>query len=254
MALSKSAAKVSAEKLRKQIRGHEYLYYVSDEPKISDAEFDRLMERLKKIEAEFPDLVTADSPSQRVGGAPRDGFQTVRHARPMMSLDNAFSVEAVTEFDRRVLELSGREKIDYTVEHKFDGLSIALLYENGALVRGVTRGDGTTGEDVTPNVRTIRSVPLSVDMAVLRKLGMSADFEVRGEIIMPKQGLRCAEPRTGKRRREDFRERAKYCGGRGARVGSADYRETAPGFLRLLFICEAVGERRKTDQTAFANA
>jgi DNA ligase (NAD+) len=189
MALSKSAAKVLAEKLRKQIRGHEYLYYVSDEPKISDAEFDRLMERLKKIEAEFPELSTADSPTQRVGGAPRDGFQTVRHARPMMSLDNAFSVEAVTEFDRRVHELSGREKIDYTVEHKFDGLSIALLYENGVLVRGVTRGDGTTGEDVTANVRTIRSVPLSVDPAFLRKLGMSGDFEVRGEIIMPKKAF-----------------------------------------------------------------
>jgi DNA ligase (NAD+) len=189
MALSKSAAKVLAEKLRKQIRGHEYLYYVSDAPIILDSEFDRLMERLKKIEVEFPDLVTADSPSQRVGGAPRDGFQTVRHARPMMSLDNAFSVEAVTEFDRRAHELSGREKIDYTVEHKFDGLSIALLYENGALVRGVTRGDGTTGEDVTPNVRTIRSVPLSVDLKVLRKLRMSADFEVRGEIIMPRKAF-----------------------------------------------------------------
>jgi DNA ligase (NAD+) len=189
MALSKSAAKVLAEKLRKQIRGHEYLYYVSDEPKISDAEFDRLMERLKKIEAEYPDLITPDSPSQRVGGAPREGFQTLRHARPMMSLDNAFSFEAVTEFDRRVQELSGREKIDYTVEHKFDGLSIALLYENGALIRGVTRGDGTTGEDVTLNVRTIRSVPLSVDPAVLRKLGMSGDFEVRGEIIMSKKAF-----------------------------------------------------------------
>ena len=189
MALSKSAAKVLAEKLRKQIRGHEYLYYVSDEPKISDAEFDRLMERLKKIETEFPELATADSPTQRVGGAPRDGFQTVRHARPMMSLDNAFSVEALTDFDRRVHELSGREKIDYTVEHKFDGLSIALLYENGALMSGVTRGDGTTGEDVTANVRTIRSVPLSIDPAVLRKLGMSGDFEVRGEIIMPKKAF-----------------------------------------------------------------
>ena len=141
MALSKSASKELAEKLRKQIRQHEYLYYVSDEPKISDAEFDRLMERLKKIEAEYPELATPDSPTQRVGGAPREGFQTVRHTRPMMSLDNAFSFGAVTEFDRRVRELSGREKIDYTVEHKFDGLSIALLYENGALARAVTRGD-----------------------------------------------------------------------------------------------------------------
>jgi DNA ligase (NAD+) len=189
MALSKSAAKASAEKLRKQIRAHEYLYYVSDTPKISDAEFDRLMERLKKIEAEFPDLAVTDSPTQRVGGAPREGFQTVRHARPMMSLDNAFSFEAVTEFDTRVHELSGREKLDFTVEHKFDGLSIALLYENGVLMRGVTRGDGTTGEDVTPNVRTIRSVPLSVDPVVLRKLGMSGDFEVRGEIIMPRKAF-----------------------------------------------------------------
>ena len=190
MALSKSAAKLSAEKLRKQIRGHEYLYYVSDAPKISDAEFDRADGTAEKdSKRKIPNWRLPDSPSQRVGGAPRDGFQTVRHARPMMSLDNAFSVEAVTEFDRRVHELSGREKIDYTVEHKFDGLSIALLYENGALVRGVTRGDGTTGEDVTPNVRTIRSVPLSVDLAVLRKLGMSADFEVRGEIIMPKKAF-----------------------------------------------------------------
>jgi DNA ligase (NAD+) len=189
MALSKSAAKELAGKLRKQIRRHEYLYHVADTPEVSDAEFDRLVERLKKIEAEYPELVTPDSPTQRVGGAPREGFQTVRHTRPMMSLDNAFSFGAVTEFDRRVHELSGREKIDYTVEHKFDGLSIALLYENGLLARAVTRGDGTTGEDVTPNVRTIRSVPLSVDPAVLRKLGMSGDFEVRGEIIMPRKAF-----------------------------------------------------------------
>ena len=175
MAMSTSTTKL-AEKLREQIREHEYLYYVEDQPKVSDAEFDRLMERLKKLEAEHPELVTPDSPTQRVGGAPREGFQTVRHARPMMSLDNAFSYEALRDFDRRVKELAGREKVDYVVEHKFDGLSIALLYEDGVLVRGVTRGDGTTGEDVTPNVRTIRSIPLRVDAKVLQKLGMSADF------------------------------------------------------------------------------
>jgi DNA ligase (NAD+) len=186
---AKQQIKQQAEKLREQIRKHEHLYYVLDEPEISDAEFDRLMERLKKIEAEHPDLAAPDSPTQRVGGAPREGFQSVRHARPMMSLENAFSYEALGEFDRRVKELAGREKVDYVVEHKFDGLSIALSYENGVLVRGVTRGDGTTGEDVTPNVRTIRSIPLKVDAAALKKLGMSPNFEVRGEIIMPRKAF-----------------------------------------------------------------
>ncbi|MFZ0821125.1 MAG: NAD-dependent DNA ligase LigA [Candidatus Acidiferrales bacterium] len=186
---AKQQVKQQAEKLREQIRKHEHLYYVLDEPQISDAEFDRLMERLKKIETEHPEQATPDSPTQRVGGAPREGFQSVRHARPMTSLDNAFSYEALGEFDRRVKELAGRERVDYVVEHKFDGLSIALIYEDGVLVRGVTRGDGTTGEDVTPNVRTIRSIPLKVDAATLKKLGMSANFEVRGEIIMPRKAF-----------------------------------------------------------------
>ncbi len=182
---TKQAAELAAEKLRDKIRRHEHLYYVLDQPVLSDAEFDRLMERLKKIEVEHPELVTPDSPTQRVGGEPRKGFQTVRHARPMMSLDNAFSYEALGEFDRRVRELAGRDKVDYVVEHKFDGLSIALQYEDGVFKQGVTRGDGTTGEDVTPNLRTIRSIPLSVDLAALRKLGLNATFEVRGEIVMP---------------------------------------------------------------------
>jgi DNA ligase (NAD+) len=203
MALSTSAAKQQAEKLREQIRRHEHLYYVEDQPKVTDAEFDRLMERLKKIEAEHPEIVTPDSPTRRVGGAPREGFQTVRHARPMMSLDNAFTYDALGEFDRRVRELAGRERVDYVVEHKFDGLSIALQYEDGALARGVTRGDGTTGEDVTPNIRTIRSIPLRVDASALKKLGMSASFEVRGEIVMPLRAFeelnRRQEEQGGKR-------------------------------------------------------
>ncbi len=186
--MSTSAAK-QAEKLRDQIRKHEYSYYVEDQPKVTDAEFDRLMERLKKLEAEHPELVTPDSPTQRIGGAPREGFQTVRHARPMMSLDNAFSYDAVRDFDRRVKDLAGREQVDYVVEHKFDGLSIALLYEDGVLARAVTRGDGTTGEDVTPNVRTIRSVPLQVDAKILQKLNMNPTFEARGEIVMPRKAF-----------------------------------------------------------------
>jgi DNA ligase (NAD+) len=188
MAPSRDAAK-QIERLREEIRRHEYLYFVADTPKISDADFDRLVGRLKQLEAAHPSLVTPDSPTQRVGGAPREGFQQVRHKIPMVSLDNAFSSEELREFDRRVRELIGREQIDYVAEHKFDGLSISLLYEKGALVRGVTRGDGTTGEDVTPNVKTIRSIPLVIDPALLRKSGLRGDFEVRGEVIMTRKAF-----------------------------------------------------------------
>ena len=187
-AKARDAAK-EIERLREDIRKHEYLYYVADDPEISDAGFDRLMERLKQLEAAHPELATSDSPTQRVGGAPREGLQEVRHKVPMVSLDNAFSFEALSEFDRRVRELTGRDKIDYLAEHKFDGLSLSLLYEKGALVRGVTRGDGTTGEDVTPNVRTIRSIPLTIDPALLKKAGLHGDFEVRGEAIMTRKAF-----------------------------------------------------------------
>jgi DNA ligase (NAD+) len=188
MAPSRDAAK-QIERLREQIRRHEYLYFVADTPELSDADFDRLVGRLKELEAAHPSLVTPDSPTQRVGGAPRDGFQQVRHKIPMVSLDNAFSSEELHEFDRRARELTGREQIDYVAEHKFDGLSISLLYEKGTLVRGVTRGDGATGEDVTPNVKTIRSIPLSIDPALLRKAGLRGDFEVRGEVIMTRKAF-----------------------------------------------------------------
>jgi len=184
-----ASSKQEIEKLREEIRRHEYLYYVLDEPEISDAQFDRLMDRLKALEAKHPEQVTPDSPSQRVGGAPREGFQTVRHARPMLSLDNAYTYDELRDFDRRARELSGRAKIEYIAEHKFDGLSISLQYEGGVLARGVTRGDGTTGEDVTPNVRTIRSIPLRVDAAALKKAGLAADFEVRGEVMMPRKSF-----------------------------------------------------------------
>jgi DNA ligase (NAD+) len=177
------------ERLRDEIRRHEYSYYVADDPEISDAAFDRLMNRLKELEAQYPDLVTSDSPTVRVGGAPREGFLKVRHATPMVSLDNAFSAEALAAFDRRVRETTGREKIDYIAEHKFDGLSLSLIYEKGTLVRGVTRGDGTTGEDVTPNVKTIRSIPLRIDPARLKKAGLPLDFEVRGEVIMTREAF-----------------------------------------------------------------
>ena len=189
MAKADGKTKKEAEKLREEIRRHEYLYYVQDEPEISDAAFDKLMKRLKELEAAHPELRTADSPTVRVGGAPREGFTTVKHAQPMRSLDNAFSYEALRDWDRRVREGTGRLMLEYIAEHKFDGLSISLQYEAGTLVRGVTRGDGTTGEDVTPNVKTIRSIPLVVDTAVLKKVKLPRDFEVRGEVMMTKKAF-----------------------------------------------------------------
>jgi DNA ligase (NAD+) len=173
------------DSLRDEIRRHEYRYYVLDDPEISDAEFDRLMSELKKLETANPELITSDSPTQRVGGKPREGFVKVAHSAPMLSLDNAYSEEELRNWERRVHELSGRKDIEYVCELKLDGMSLALRYEDGKLVRGITRGDGNTGEDVTSNVRTVRSVPLSISHEQLKKAGILADFEVRGEMLMP---------------------------------------------------------------------
>lgn len=170
--------------LREKLRYHEHRYYVLDDPEISDFEFDKLMQRLKDLESAHPDLVTPDSPSQRVGGAPAAAFPKVRHHARMTSLDNTYSVEELRDFDRRVRELAGREKVEYVAELKLDGLSMSLIYEKGALARGVTRGDGEVGEDVTSNVRTIRAVPLRLEKKKLDLIGHPAEFEVRGEVIM----------------------------------------------------------------------
>src|SRR5271156_778034 len=134
------------ERLREKLRHHEYLYHVADDPEISDAAYDRLMNQLKNLEAANPKLLTPDSPTQRIGGAPREGFQTVPQRKPMDSLASPFSYENLANFDRRGRQATGREKIEYTTEHKFDGLSMSLLYENGLLVKGGTRGHGRTGE------------------------------------------------------------------------------------------------------------
>src|ERR1700733_10309258 len=173
------------ESLREKIRHHEYLYYVLDQPEISDAEFDKLMRQLKDAEAEHPELITADSPTQRVGGKPREGFVKVPHSSPMLSLDNTYSEEELRDWERRVHQLSGQSDVDYVCELKLDGMSLALIYEDGKLVRGITRGDGSIGEDVTLNVRTVRSVPLSIPKEKLKKAGIPANFEVRGELLMP---------------------------------------------------------------------
>src|SRR5712671_1319571 len=173
------------EALRDKIRRHEHLYYVLDQPEISDTDFDALMQELQQLEAEHPTLITPDSPTQRVGGKPREGFVKTRHSSPMLSLDNTYSEEELRAWERRVHELSGRKDVDYVCELKLDGMSLALIYEDGQLVRGITRGDGTVGEDVTLNVRTVRSVPLSIPKDKLKKAGIPPDFEVRGELLMP---------------------------------------------------------------------
>ena len=173
------------EALRDKIRHHEYRYYVLDDPEISDAEFDQLMIELKKLEEEHPELVTPYSPTQRVGGKPREGFVKAPHSSPMLSLDNTYSEDELRNWERRVHELSGRDEIDYVCELKLDGMSLALHYENGRLVRGITRGDGSIGEDVTLNVRTVRSIPLSIPLEKLKKAGIPANCEVRGEMLMP---------------------------------------------------------------------
>src|SRR5215467_13842792 len=184
-----ASLKKEIEELREKLRYHEYRYHVLDDPEISDAAYDKLLAKLKALEAAHAELVTPDSPTARVGAPPRAGFQTFRHARPMLSLDNAFSYDALRDWDRRVREGSGREEIEYIAEHKFDGLSISLQYEDGMLVRGVTRGDGTTGEDVTPNVKTVRSIPLRMDDAAVKKLKLAKSFEVRGEILMTRKAF-----------------------------------------------------------------
>jgi DNA ligase (NAD+) len=173
------------ESLRDKIRHHESLYYVLDSPEISDAEFDKLMQQLKQVESDYPDLVTPDSPTQRVGGKPREGFVKVPHSSPMLSLDNTYNEEELRDWERRVHELSGRSDVDYVCELKLDGMSLALVYEDGKLVRGVTRGDGSVGEDVTLNIRTVRSIPLVIPSEKLKKARIPADFEVRGELLMP---------------------------------------------------------------------
>ncbi|KAA6455876.1 NAD-dependent DNA ligase LigA [Acidobacteria bacterium AB60] len=191
---SREEAAKRAEELREQIRHHEHMYFVLDTPEISDAAFDKLMKELRKLEEEHPELITADSPTQRVGGKPAEGFQKVRHSRPMLSLDNAYTEEELRDWDRRVHELAGNLPVEYTGELKLDGLSLALHYEGtsdgGArLVRSLTRGDGQVGEDVTTSVRTIRSVPLKISPERLRKAGVPVEFEVRGETVMPQKAF-----------------------------------------------------------------
>ena len=221
-----------AAELREQLHHHNYRYYVLDDPEIPDAEYDRLLRELQDIEAARPELVTDDSPTQRVGAPPLEKFDTGRHLVPMLSLENAFDGDEMAEFDRRVRERLGTdEAVTYCAEPKLDGLAVSLLYDGGVFVRGLTRGDGTTGEDVTVNLRTVASLPLR-----LRGDRAPARLEVRGEIYMPRSGF--------ERINADHRERGvkPFANPRNAAAGSLrqlDSRITASRPLRLC--CYSVG-------------
>ena len=242
-----------ADKLRRAIERHNRLYYDEAQPEISDADYDRLFQELVKLEEEHPGLRTPDSPTQRVGSAPSESFAAVEHRVPMLSLANAFDEEDVAAFDRRVREGLEAETVEYSAELKFDGLAVTLAYEDGLFVQGATRGDGATGEDVTPNLRTVRSIPLRIDARKLPKL-----IEVRGEVLMTRRdfeiinkraaeagektfvnprnaaagGLRQLDPRLTAQRRLSF-----FAYGIGAVKGF----ELPPTHARLLDALEAMG-------------
>jgi DNA ligase (NAD+) len=208
-----AAARSRAEQLRQQIDHHNHRYYVLDDPEIPDAEYDRLMRELQELEARFPELIIPESPTQRVGAQPLEGFAEVEHQVPMLSLDNAFGEAEMRAFDRRVRERLGREQVRYLAEPKLDGLAIGLTFEGGLLRRAATRGDGRRGEDVTAQVRTIRSVPLR-----LQGEGWPALMEVRGEVFLPRAGF------------EAINARARAAGGK----TFANPRNAAAGSLRQL--------------------
>ncbi|MGD8928568.1 MAG: NAD-dependent DNA ligase LigA [Lysobacterales bacterium] len=215
--MNKAEAESRIDELRAEIEQHDYHYYVLDNPIVPDAEYDRLMRELQALESEYPDLVTGDSPTQRVGGAPMEGFPEVRHRTPMLSLANAFSEEEIQQFHERVLRGLEVEHVEYTAEPKLDGVAISLIYDKGRLAQAATRGDGATGEDVTSNARTIAAIPLR-----LKRRGEAPAWpdtlEVRGEIYMPVAGF------------EAYNERARREGGKEL----VNPRNAASGSLRQL--------------------
>lgn len=199
----RAADLAEADKLRREIRHNEYLYYVLDAPEITDAEYDRMMVRLRELEARYPDSIPADSPTQRVGGRASSQFTEVRHLEPLLSLGNVFSAEELRAFDERVRSgLPAGSKVEYVMEPKIDGLACSLIYENGKLVRAATRGDGVVGENVTANVRTIRSIPLTLkvpDGETVPEL-----LDVRGEVYMPRQAFMRLNEQRAERGESEF--------------------------------------------------
>ena len=197
--MDKASAKSRIAELRKQIEKHDRLYYIDNDPQIADAAYDALRTELEQLEETFPELATADSPTQRVGAPPRSSLPPAQHLMPMLSLDSTTSSDEARAFDERLCKALEKESVSYTAEPKFDGLSLELVYEGGVLTRAATRGDGTTGEDVTPNVRTIRSIPLRLDGEVIPSL-----MSVRGEALLPLDGFRELNKRMTERGEPGF--------------------------------------------------
>jgi len=185
--MTESEAKTRIAQLHFEINRHNVLYYVEARPELSDREYDRLYDELKRLEEQFPSLITPDSPTQRVGGQALKDFRSVAHLKPMMSLDNTYSFDELRDFDGRVRKLLPGELIQYVLEPKVDGCSISVRFENGVMSLGTTRGDGTTGDDITENLRTIRAIPLRLNSL---PAGMPSFLEVRGEAYMPVEGFR----------------------------------------------------------------
>jgi DNA ligase (NAD+) len=229
--------KAQIEKLRRQIRWHDYLYYVLNQPEISDQQYDKLFAQLKELENKHPDLISPDSPTQRVSERPLEGFRTVRHSIPMLSIDNTYSAEELREFDKRIVKMLGSKNYDYVVELKIDGLAVSLRYERGRLVTAATRGDGEVGDNVTANVRTIKAVPLTL----LDEVSIPDVLEVRGEVYMPTKSfleLNKQKARTGE---------PAFANPRNAAAGSLkllDARVTAS--RNLSFFAYALGEVSQT--------
>ena len=235
------ATRARAETLRKQIAQHNYQYYVLDDPQIPDSEYDRLFRELEALEAAYPALVTPDSPTQRVGGTPLAAFDEVVHRVPMLSLENALTAEAMAEFDRRVRRRLERDaEMSYAAEPKLDGLAISLRYEDGRLLQGATRGDGTRGEDVTQNVRTIAAIPLQ-----LSGRGWPRLLEVRGEVFMPKRGFEALN------RRQRAQDAKTFANPRNAAAGSLRQLDPKVAATRpLMMFCYGLGEVEGHPMTA----
>ena len=231
---SAADARRRVAELRRDLVRHEHRYYVLDDPDVSDAEFDALMRELEVWEARFPELVTPDSPTRRVGGAPREGVEKAAHSSVMLSLENAFDDAELRDFDRRARELAGAETLDYVGELKLDGASMAVRFVSGRLDLALTRGDGVEGEVITPNARTLRSLPLSVDPDALDEAGVPRDFEVRGEVVMPREAFARLNRRQIEEGQKPF----------------ANLRNAAAGSLRWLD--PAVTAARRLDFHAYA--
>ncbi|HCK76367.1 MAG TPA: DNA ligase, partial [Gammaproteobacteria bacterium] len=228
------------DKLRAEIEEHNYRYHVLDDPVVSDSRYDGLIRALEKLESAHPELITSNSPTQRVGAAPLERFQPVDHQVPMLSLNNAFSSQEVSEFDRRCREGTGHDSISYAAEPKIDGLAISLIYEQGKLTRAATRGDGRTGEDVTLNVRSISSVPLQ-----LRSDGAPPVLEVRGEVFMPLAGFQKLNEQ------QKSLDEKLYVNPRNAAAGSLRQLDSSICAQRpLSFFCYAVGIWEGSDPPA----